>query len=566
MRGRAGLVAFSVASLCAAAAGVTFFRAADVQAASPPPGGTSDVLADAPTDLGVTVYRAPYREAGSMDLDNLSGFALVRETRTIRLPAGESRIRFEGVADGIEPASAIVTGLAAGVLEKNRDASLLSPATLVAAAVGKPVTLLRSNPKTGRTERVPGTIVSDVDGVVFQTSSGVEALRCSGFPETFTYTPATGLSATPTLSVLVRTDRPMTQVITLSYLARAFDWSADYTATLSDDGKRLDLGAWLTLANGNGVSFPNVHTQIVAGRVNRESGEVEPIDAGGPVLAQCWPRGSTNDRPELLQIARAVPAGFEENRRHFPKDYQAVPVAASALQEVAVTGTAIQEQLGDLKLYRVPELTTVASRQSKQVRLLDRASIPFTRLYKAELSLEQIENLEASATFPVTVTLRTRNDAANHLGLPLPSGRVSVLERLQGTPLLLKEVNVRDLAVNEDVEINMGESADVEVKAVLEERTVDLDHSRKTPLVPGVVALREEQVSPVLRVEVSNARAADIQLELLPPSLEGARIVRADHKLASKNGRPMFRLTVPANGTATVRFQLGMTEVRPTSD
>jgi hypothetical protein len=460
-----------------------------------------------------------------------------------------------------------VTGLPAGVLEKNRDASLLSPATLVAAAVGKPLSLLRTNPKTGRTERVSGTIVSDVDGVVFQTSSGVEALRCSGLPETFTYTPATGLSATPTLSVLVRTDRPMREVVTLSYLARAFDWSANYTATLSDDGKKLDLGAWLTIANGNGTSFPNAHTQIVAGRVNRESGEVEPIDTGGPVLAQCWPRGSTSDRPELLQIARAVPAGFEENGRRFRSEYQAVPVASSAMEEIVTTGTAIQEEIGDLKLYRVPEPTTVASRQSKQVRLLDRASIPLTRLYKAELTLEQIEDLEDDyATLPVTVTLQTRNDKANHLGLPLPSGRVSVFERLQGRPLLVKEVDVRDLAVNEDVEIDAGQSADVEVKSVLEEKTIDLDHSRKIPLVPGVVALREEQVSPVLRVEVSNARSADIQLELLLPSPEGARIVRADHKLASKNGRPMFRLTVPANNTATVRFQFGMTEVTPTPD
>jgi hypothetical protein len=306
----------------------------------------------------------------------------------------------------------------------------------------------------------------------------------------------------------------------------------------------------------------------VAGRVNRESGEVEPFNAGGPVLAQCWPRGSTSDQPELLQIARAVPAGFEEIRRQSRRDYQVSPVAAGVFQEVAVTGTAIQEQLGDLKLYRVPEPATIASRQSKQVRLLDRASIPLTRIYKAELSLEQMEDREGqdSATFPVTVTLRTRNDTEHHLGLPLPSGRISVLERLHGAPLLLKQVNVRDLAVNEDVEIDMGESADVEVRAVLEERTVDSDHTRKIPLVPGVVALRKEQVSPALRVEVSNARAADIQLELLLPSLEGARIVRADHKLGSKNGRPTFRLTVPANGTATVRFQLGMTEVTPTPD
>src|ERR1700730_7403961 len=45
-----------------------------------------EVLADAPTDLSVTVYRAPRRDAGEMDLDDLQGFALIRETRTICLP------------------------------------------------------------------------------------------------------------------------------------------------------------------------------------------------------------------------------------------------------------------------------------------------------------------------------------------------------------------------------------------------------------------------------------------------------------------------------------------------
>src|SRR6202035_4071929 len=93
------------------------------------------------------------------------------------------------------------------------------------------------------------------------------------------------------------------------YLARGFDWGANYTATLSADGKTIDLGAWVTLANGNGVGFPAARAQVVAGRVNRESGEVEPLDPGGPVLAECWPRGSTSDSPQYLQIDRASPLG-----------------------------------------------------------------------------------------------------------------------------------------------------------------------------------------------------------------------------------------------------------------
>src|SRR6202041_3514078 len=67
----------------------------------------ADIVAEKPSALSVTVYRAPQRGSGSIVLDRLEGFALISETRTVHLPAGVSRLRFEGVADGIEPASAI---------------------------------------------------------------------------------------------------------------------------------------------------------------------------------------------------------------------------------------------------------------------------------------------------------------------------------------------------------------------------------------------------------------------------------------------------------------------------
>ncbi len=521
MRGRSSKWVHAAVAVAAMAGAIaTGAPAASVAAEEVSP-GVNDVLADAPSDLSVTVYRSSYREAGGMDLDDLEGFALVRETRTVRVPAGESRIRFEGVADGIEPVSAIITGFPDGVVEKNRDAHLLSPAALMAAAVGKSVMLVRSSSKTGKAERVPGTILADAGGVVFKTESGVEALRCSGLSESFTFSAATGLAATPTLSVLVRTAQPMMKTVTLAYLARGFDWSADYTATVSADSSTIDLGAWVTLANGNGVGFPEAHTQVVAGRLNRENDGVEPIDIGGPVLAACWPRGSTSDVPQYLQLALPRSAGLLAGAMR--KDAMTMN-ASAAVQEVMVTGAQVsQEQLGDLKLYRVPHRTTVASRQSKQVRLLDRAAIPVRRIYGWTLFEGANE-----APQPATVLLRTRNNTANHLGLPLPSGRVSVFAPRQDSRLLLNEANLRDLAVDEEVEIEMGTSSDVQVKAVAE--------------------------SGVMRVEVSNARPVDIDFELTLALPAEIRVVRADHPLGRKNGHPLFRLRIPANKTVTVRF------------
>jgi hypothetical protein len=507
-------------------------------------GAATEVLAEPPSDLIVTVYRAPHRNSGSIDLNYLDGFALVTETRLVRLPAGVSRVRFEDVADGIEPSSALITGLPGRVIEKNRDARLLSPSALIASAVGKPVELLRTNRKTGTQERLPGTILSDAEGgVVFKTEEGIEALRCSGLPETFSFEPLAGLSARPTLSVEVQSPNAVTQQVTLSYLARGFDWAADYTATLSQDGKHLDLGAWVTLANSNGVAFPGAHVQVVAGKINRENGDVEPIDIGGPILAQCWPRGSTSDQPMVIRL--------EAMDRMFKKSEAAgiMPVAMSVTNVVVTAAKKVQEeQLGDLKLYRVPERTALASRQSKQVRLLDQSAVPVTTIYGLDLGED------ADRTGPAHRWLRTKNTAANHLGLPLPSGGVAAFAPYKGERLLQHESALRDIAVDEEVEFDLGESADVQVTREVEETRVDSAHAKLLPLVPGV-AVRGVMVENVQRIEVSNARAAPIEFELRLTLPEGARIVRADHALGNKNGRPIFRFKVPANQTVAARFQ-----------
>jgi hypothetical protein len=80
-------------------------------------------------------------------------------------------------------------------------------------------------------------------------------------------------------------------------------------------------------------------------------------------------------------------------------------------------------------------------------------------------------------------------------------------------------------------------------------------HAKLLPIVPGV-ALRSVKLDDVERVEVSNARAAEIDFELRLSLPEGARVVRADHPLGAKNGRPIFRFKVPGNQTVAVRFQV----------
>ena len=516
----------------------------------------ADIVASAPTELSVTVYRAPARDGESLNLDELEGFALVSETRTVSIPAGVTRVRFEGVADGIEAVSAILTGLPTGIIEKNRDARVLSPSALVAATIGRHVMLVRTSPKTGKVTRVSGTLRSAAEGVVFQSPAGIEALRCSGLPETFDFDPVNAVAATPTLSVLVRSPRPLTATVRLSYLTQGFDWMANYTATVAEDGKAIDLGAWVTLANSNSVSFPRAHTQVVAGRLNRESGAVEPIDQGDEILARCWPLGTTSDIPEQ-PIPRApqmdASADFQEivvtDARRAPAPMMMAKAAAKLVEE---------EQLGDLKLYRVPDRTSVASRQLKQVRLMDRHAIPVDLLYGADLPT----HLDMGPT-PMRAFLRTRNDIAHHLGLPLPSGQVSAFFTHDSAPLLVNEGPLNDTALDQEVEINLGHPPDVQVATVAREKTLDRATIKELPLIPGVVHLRSASVNLVGQIDITNARNSPANVEIGLNLSAGERLVRADHVPAPHNGRPTFRLTVPAGEAAHIRYQTERTSIQP---
>ena len=126
-------------------------------------------------------------------------------------------------------------------------------------------------------------------GVVLQTASGVEALRCTGLAEKMVYdrVPAACRRARRCRSGSARR-QPLNATVTLSYLATGFDWQADYVALLSPDERTLHLQAWLTLASTDETSFVGATTQAVAGRVNRERTNVPPVSAP-PLRLQCWP-------------------------------------------------------------------------------------------------------------------------------------------------------------------------------------------------------------------------------------------------------------------------------------
>jgi hypothetical protein len=487
-------------------------------------GAQSIITSPAPEKVAVTVYRDPERGLEPLNLQWLGGYALVSETRRVSLPAGTSELRFEGVTSGIVPQTAIVTGLGEAVLEKNRDARLLSPGALLDAYLGERLMLRRTSRATGKVREHDAIVRATTDGVVLQTEDGFEALRCTGLSETL-IAPAVpaGLSAKPTLSVRIRSSQPVEREVTLSYITNNFDWQADYVGDLSADGKTLSLFAWLTLANGDGTGLANADTNAVAGKLNRERVWVARGDAR-PITLNCWPSGTTSDLPlEAMAVSLVSESIVVTGSRVSAPPPPPPPPAPERGGDVL----AQEERLGDVRLYRVPISVTVAARSQKQIALLRQPSVKFESVLRLRVPQGPLDA-------PLERVLVTRNRRAEGLGLPLPAGKLALFGLRQGRRVLLGEGRIDDHTIGEKVEIHVATANGVRARQVHERRSGGGGAG-------GDFAL-------TLTNDSAHAQAVEIELPLDADAAGG--------KLVKGNGYMVWRVRVPANGTRQLRYKI----------
>lgn len=497
------------------------------------------VVSPEPEAVSLTVYRGQKYGNAPIDPNWPTGYALVTETRTVTIPAGESVVRFEGVAEGMFPESAIVTGLPRGVKEKNRDARLLSPLGLVDAYLKREVTITRTSKATGAVREYRAFITSAPGGaVILQTGEGYEALHCTGLPERigFDKVPA-NLSAKPTLSVITQSDKPTTTKLTLTYMAAGFDWQANYIAQVQErgaDGKgKVDMFAWLTLANGGNQSFVNANTMAIAGEPNRVRRGAQARPTGGPLQLKCWPMQRTHQVPYNLGYLPPAPppppapmAMYEEGEADsIIVTAQRRSVANLEMASPVAVVVAEQEDLGDLKLYRIPEPVTVNAKGQKQVAMLVKPGAAFEHYYAAN-----VDNY-SDGSQSMTLMLRGENKVEKGLGLPMPQGQVMIFENSSYGPLLAGEDILKDRAIGEDIEMAVGASSDVRMQVTQMSQTGEKQR---------------------WKVEITNARETPVNVEVeIPYELRGK-----PKAIAKVDGVPTWKATVAANGEAELFYEV----------
>ncbi len=431
----------------------------------------------APDHLAVTIYT-----------DNL---ALVQDSRTLDLKAGRQRIEFKNVSAQIRPETVSLNAAGIGIFEQNFDFDLLSPAKMMEKAVGHTVTIVRVNPATGAETRQQAFVLSTNNGVVLKIGDQIEVLRDDGLPTRVVFDKVPdNLRAEPTLSITLNADQSGAHPATLSYLTPGLGWRADYVALYDETNSKIDVQGWVTLTNSSGTTFAQADTVLVAGQPNTIDNPVEPQQ-------QPWQQ---QRRSTLAQ------AGTESGGR---------------------------ARLGDYYLYPLPEPTTIANQQTKQVSFLDVHAAPATHGYEYRLGWMQTIEQPASAKS----IYRFSNSAKAGLGDQLPAGIIRFyLRDKKGSPQFIGESKIDHTPMGSELSLATGDAFDVKVQSTVENRT----------------AINLFRWKTTMHYKLSNALPKAVVVNLVQDGLWGdTRIVAESQKSQRRSADTAeWTVSVPANGKA----------------
>ena len=416
--------------------------------------------------------------------------ALVQDRRDIDVAAGRQRIEFQDVSGKIRPETVSLGAPDLGVVEQNFDFDLLTPAKLMEKAVGKTVTIVRTNPATGAETRETAEVLATNGGAVLKIGQRIEVLRDDGLPVRVIFEKVPdNLRARPTLSVIVDAKRGGARPATLSYLTPGLGWRADYVASYDEAASKLDVQGWVTLTNTTGTTFENAETVLVAG---------SPADENQGAVYQPW----RQPRPTLVH------AGTESGAR---------------------------ERLGDFYLYPLAERTTIANQQTKQVSFLDVHGVPAEHAYEYRNGWLQTSDEPQSAKS----VYRFSTGSTAGLGDQLPAGVLRFYMRdRRGDPQFIGESRIDHTPMGSTLSLSTGDAFDVKVKPVQTAREQEGLFRWKT----------------TMRYTLTNAMPHPVTVDLLQDGLVGdTRIVTESQKSERRSADvAVWKVSVPANGEAHI--------------
>ncbi len=430
-------------------------------------------------DTSITIYSSAqpgavppelYRPVQGMGMPNglgVPGYAIVRHERPVNLAAGRSNVRFTDVAALIDPTTVQFTSLTdpdnTRVLEQNFQFDLVSTQKLLLKFIDKPLTLERIVGDEIKT--LSGTLLSAADGLVLRGGDGqIYAVRDYSnirFPEL-----PGGLITRPTLEWDVSAKRGGEHRTRVAYQTGGVTWWTDYNLIFSEGSDAnsglLDVGAWVSIINQSGASYPNARLKLIAGDVQRIQPQPTPM---------------SSQRAMEVAMADEVAPGFAE------------------------------KAFFEFHLYTLGRRTTLPDNSTKQIELFDAARRVPTRKTLVYYGQGPIgywysdpvidRNYGNQSNRKVDVYLEFKNEEKVGLGIPLPAGRIRVAQsdKADGSLEFIGEDVIDHTPKDEKVRVKLGSAFDV----VGEHRQVDfsINTSGKWMEEEVEVKLRNHKAEPV---------------------------------------------------------------------
>ena len=376
-------------------------------------------------------------------------FFVARERFPMDLKDGMNQVQYAGIAAHLEPDSVILrdpSGRALQILEQNYRNDPVSQELLLSFYEGKTIDFLvqrgekqeivkgkivRSGyiPSAGYANGYPqpgyGQPIIEIDGVLrfglpgqplFPALSGDSILK-------------------PTLSWLLETNAPGKFDAELSYVSGGMSWQSDYNLVISDKSTAkydvLDMVGWITMRNQSGKTFENARIKLLAGDVSKLQ---QPGMAGRMYAAEAK--------------AMDMNAGM------------APPVSEKSFDE--------------FHLYTLARNTTLRDQETKQVEFVQAMGLRAQRLYIYDgaktqqygyYSPEQVRQDQSYGTLSnpkVWVMEEFKNSEANHLGIPLPKGKLRFYRRdTDGHLEFIGENAIDHTPKDETIRVYTGNAFDV---------------------------------------------------------------------------------------------------------
>ena len=434
--------------------------------------------------------------------------ALVKDIRPADIKAGMSEVIFDGVAQQIQPETAMLYGQDIKVLEQNYSYNVISYENMLNQSVGQEVNTMRQNPQTGENIFEKAVLIGAAYGQpVLKFPYGIETNFNGRI--VFNQIPS-GVSDKPTLTAKINNKKAGSKNLFLAYLTGGLSWRTDYVATIADKNK-LDLTGWVTINNNSGVDYNDAKIQLIAGDVN----VVRPVV-----------------QPRLL-MAKMSMAAMDNG------------------VETAAMGSVAPEQISNYELYTLPAITTIKDKQTKQVGLIEKSGVNYVKEFNFRSPLYFGGSYEFEKQHP-SITYVLENVQKSNLGISLPAGTMRFYENdKNGNLQFIGSTDIANTAKEETLRLNLGEAFNLTLKgkvAKVSEKEVERKPQKQCYNVKLLKTYTAETT-------VSNADTVENSVIISQNLPDNYKIVKESLKGAVKNAQTrQWTVKVPANGKTTLSY------------